>query len=46
MNKYNIAGILKTYSEKCVTARDDKHIRKIISDLKDELKAEMGRTHD
>jgi len=38
MNKYDIAGILRTYSEKCANANSEKQIKEIIKRLKEELK--------
>lgn len=43
MNKLNIAGILKTYSEKCSLAETDKQLKKFLRDLKNDLKEEMQK---
>lgn len=37
MNKYDVAGILKSYSEKVRYARNEEHLKEIIRDLKHEL---------
>ena len=37
MNKYDIAGTLKTYAEKVSRARDVKHIKELLKELKQEL---------
>lgn len=37
MNNLDVAGLLWTYSEKCVNARDAEHLKEIIRDLKREL---------
>lgn len=41
MNKMSLAGILRTYTEKIMLARDDKHIKDLIRRLKADLKDEM-----
>lgn len=41
VNKLNISGILRTYSEKCAKADCDKSLKKIIRDMKADLKEEM-----
>ena len=41
MNKLNIAGILRTYSEKCAKAANDKQIHEFIKELEAELKEAM-----
>lgn len=41
MNNLNIAGILRTYSEKCSKAESDSQLKRIIRDLKADLKEEM-----
>lgn len=38
MNKYNLAGMLKTYSEKCSKAETDAQLKKIVCDLKADLR--------
>lgn len=43
MNNYDVAGLLKTYSEKCRTARNTKHLQEIVRDLKSELNTEEIR---
>jgi hypothetical protein len=37
MNKYDVAGILKTYSEKAIKAGSTKQLRQIVRELKAEL---------
>lgn len=37
MNKYDVAGILRSYSEKVRYARNEEHLKEIIRDLKHEL---------
>lgn len=37
MNNFDVAGLLKTYSEKCLKAKDSEHLKEIIRDLKEEL---------
>lgn len=37
MNKYDVAGIMKTYSEKAIKAESTKQLRKIVRELKQEL---------
>ena len=37
MNQFDVAGILRTYSEKARYARDKKHLKKIIQDLREDL---------
>lgn len=37
MNQYDVAGILKTYSEKCSKCSDTKRLRKLVKELKSEL---------
>lgn len=37
MNNLDVAGILRTYSEKAANATNTKRLRKVISDLKSEL---------
>lgn len=46
MNKMNLAGILRTYAEQVMLARDDNHIEKIICKLKADLKDEMEANQD
>lgn len=49
MNNLDVAGILRTYSEKARRAGDTKQLRKIIRELKDELdlrKIKMGEHND
>jgi hypothetical protein len=38
MDKYNIAGILRTYAERCVKAENDKQLREIVKRLKEDLR--------
>lgn len=37
MNKYDVAGIMKTYSEKAIKAKSTKQLRQIVRELKQEL---------
>lgn len=37
MNNLDVAGILRTYSEKVVRARNTYHLRNIVRNLKQEL---------
>lgn len=37
MNNLDVAGLLKTYSEKCANARDSGHLKDIVRTLKQEL---------
>lgn len=37
MNQYDVSGLLITYSEKCRNARDSKHLKELIIDLKMQL---------
>ena len=37
MNNLDVAGILRTYSEKARLARDTEHLRDIVRELKEEL---------
>lgn len=37
MNQYDVAGILKTYSEKCSKCSDTKRLKKLVKELKSEL---------
>ncbi len=37
MNKYDIAGILNTYSKKILYSRSNKHIKEIIKELRKEI---------
>lgn len=46
MNKFDIAGILRTYAEKCVKAENDKQLKQIIRNLKSALKEEMEATDE
>jgi hypothetical protein len=39
MNNLDIAGLLKTYSEKCLRARNAEHLKEIVRDLKSVLNA-------
>lgn len=39
MNNLDIAGLLKTYAEKCIYAKNAKHLKEIVRDLKQELNA-------
>ncbi|ADL03356.1 hypothetical protein Closa_1377 [[Clostridium] saccharolyticum WM1] len=43
MNNLDVAGLLKTYSERCLNARNAEHLREIVRDLKRELNAEEIR---
>lgn len=37
MNKLDVAGLLTTYSIKCVNARDKEHLKELVRELKREL---------
>jgi len=37
MTNLDVAGLLKTYSEKCAKARDSEHLKDIVRDLKHRL---------
>lgn len=37
MNQYDVAGILKTYLEKCSKCSDTKRLKKLVKELKSEL---------
>lgn len=37
MNNLDVAGLLRTYSERCVKSQNKEQLKKIISDLKREL---------
>lgn len=37
MNNFDVAGILRTYSEKAAKAKDTERLRELIRDLKQEL---------
>jgi hypothetical protein len=39
MNNLNVAGLLRTYSEKCANARNDEHLKELVRRLKQELNA-------
>lgn len=39
MNNFDVAGILRTYSEQCRLARSSEQLKKIVRDLKKELNA-------
>ena len=41
MNKYNVAGILRTYSEQCAKVESNKQLLKVIRNLQDELKDQI-----
>lgn len=43
MNNYDIAGLLTTFSKKCILARNDKHLKDIIRELKKELNSKEIR---
>lgn len=43
MNNLDVAGLLRTYSEKCRDARDSEHLKELVRDLKRELNAEEIR---
>ena len=43
MNKYDVAGLLKTYSEKCTKATSKEKLQDIIRELKRELNSEEIR---
>lgn len=37
MNNLDVAGLLKTYSEKCSKVRNTEHLKELVRDLKMEL---------
>jgi len=37
MNELDVAGLLRTYSEKCANAYSTKHLKQLVRDLKSEL---------
>lgn len=37
MNNLDVAGLLRTYAEQCAKAKNDKHLKEIVRDLKREL---------
>lgn len=37
MNNYDVAGLLKTYSEQCKNATNTKKLKEIVRELKKEL---------
>lgn len=37
MNQYDVSGIMMTYSQKAIRARDEEHLKDIIRELKKEL---------
>ena len=37
LNNLDVAGLLRTYAEKCAKARDDEHLKDIIMELNSEL---------
>ena len=37
MNKYDVSGLLRTYSQQVLNANDTEHLRDIVRQLKDEL---------
>ena len=43
MDKYDVAGLLKTYSEKCTKATSKEKLQDIIRELKRELNSEEIR---
>lgn len=43
MNNLDVAGLLKSYSEKCINARNAKHLKDLVRNLKSELNAEEIR---
>lgn len=44
MNRYDVSGLLMTYSEKCKNARDSEQLKKLVRDLKRELNSkEIGK---
>lgn len=40
MTNLDVAGLLKTYAEKCVNARNDERLKEIVRDLKRELNSD------
>lgn len=43
MNNLDVAGLLMTYSEKCRKAKNSKHLKEIVRDLKKKLNSEEIR---
>lgn len=41
MTNLDVAGLLNTYSKKCVNARNSEHLKELIRDLKKELNSEV-----
>ena len=37
MNQYDVAGILRTYSEKCSKCNNTKKLKEIVKELKEQL---------
>lgn len=37
MNQYDVAGLLKTYSEQCVKSTNTKDLKRFVRKLKEEL---------
>lgn len=46
MNNFDVAGILRTYSEKAGLARNTKHLRKLIRECWEELDLRKIRMED
>lgn len=46
MNRFNLAGILRTCAEKCSKAENDRQLKKIIAELKVDLEEEMEANHE
>jgi len=40
MNNLDVAGLLRTYSEKCANARNSEHLKELVRELKRELNSE------
>lgn len=43
INQYDVAGILKTYSEKCINARNTEQLKEFVRELKKLLNYEEIR---
>lgn len=46
MNNLDVAGILRTYSEKAAKSKNTKQLKKIIRDLKEELDLRKVKMED
>ena len=43
VNNFDVAGLLKSYSEKVANARNDEHLKQLVRDLKNELNSKEIR---